>query len=122
MALNTSACIVTRPLVTPQTEPGPRPIAGPAKAHLIDGTTIVYQRGGYLQNDSLVGEGVRYDLRLAPAGPARAIPADSIAAFESHTTIVDGASSAVTTLLFLGTFVALVAISVASGYPLITRF
>lgn len=66
--------------------PGPDSIRSPVKAHLADGSTVVYVDGAVLLRDSLFpisNTGARYDLTLRPVGPPAAVPLDSVMAFES---------------------------------------
>jgi hypothetical protein len=56
------------------------------KAHLLDGSTVVYIGGVWVRNDSLYGQGRRYDLLLRDVAPPTAIPLDSVAGLESYRT------------------------------------
>lgn len=68
------------------------------KAHLIDGSSIVYKDGITIAGDTVHGEGVRYDLTLGYF-LARPVPLDSVLAMESfHTTARVGESIAVSLL------------------------
>jgi hypothetical protein len=58
-------------------------IGSPVKAHLLDGSTVVYRRGVTVAGDTLYGQGVRYDLGLASLGRVGPVPVDSVGAMEA---------------------------------------
>ncbi len=62
---------------------GPREIRSHVKAHLLDGSTIVYRDGVTISSDRVAGDGVRFDLHLDSAGTVSDIALDSVAAMES---------------------------------------
>ena len=87
-----SACTVYNRL---QVEPaelgaertGIETIDSPVKAHLVDGTTIVYRDGAVLTRDSLFPRsdvGGRFGLTLARLGPPTPVPLDSVAGLEAY--------------------------------------
>ena len=59
-------------------------VSGPAKAHLVDGSVVVYAVGVTVARDSLIGAGQRYDLKLAHWGVVNAIAIDSVLGFASY--------------------------------------
>lgn len=61
-------------------------VRSPVKAHLLDGSTIVYPNGVFVGPDTLYGSGARYDLRLRVAGAAERVPLDSVAGMENYRT------------------------------------
>ncbi len=78
-------------------------VATPVKAHLIDGHTLLYQRGVTVAHNALLGEGTRYDLRLQPVGEVSSFPLDSVLGMESFKTVLDGgATVAFSTLTVVG--------------------
>lgn len=59
-----------------------------AKAHLVDGTTVMYRDGFTLRNDTVYGAGLRYDLTLTSSTLVSILPVDSVVGIESfHTTV-----------------------------------
>ncbi len=59
-----------------------------AKAHLVDGTTVMYRDGFTLRNDTLYGVGMRYNLALTSSTPVSIVPVDSVVGIESfHTSV-----------------------------------
>jgi hypothetical protein len=61
----------------------------PVKAHLLDGSTVVYQNGLTVASGRLTGEGTRYDLTLANATGVSELPVDSVVGLESFRTSVN---------------------------------
>jgi hypothetical protein len=83
----------------------------PVKAHLADGSTVVYQEGVLVAGGRLTGMGMRYSLTLTNPTPTAELPLDSIVALESfrtHTNV--GATFAISTLATAGVVGASVAI------------
>ncbi|MFN2382877.1 MAG: hypothetical protein ABR559_01280, partial [Gemmatimonadota bacterium] len=86
LSLLVTACASHKPItVTPVSTTGP-PVAveSPVKAHLLDGTVVVFPDGATVGADSVRGKGGRFDLLLQPAGAVSALPLDSIAAMETY--------------------------------------
>lgn len=65
---------------------GPQSVESPVKAHLLDGSTIVFPGGVTIGDDRVSGQGVRYDIRLNPLGSVVAVALDSVLAMESFRT------------------------------------
>jgi hypothetical protein len=86
-------------------------VTSPVKAHLKDGSTVVYANGVTVAGSTLQGMGVRYDLALAnPVGVA-SVPLDSVIGMESFQTRVNvGPTVAANTLIGAGAFVGTVAL------------
>ena len=72
-------------------------VSGPAKAHLIDGSVVVYTAGVTVTGDSLIGAGQRYDLQLAHRGVVNAIAIDSVLGFASFSERIKPAESVLLT-------------------------
>lgn len=64
-------------------------IRSPTRAHLADGSTVLYRSGVTIEGDTLRGHGERYGLRLEAKGAATAVPLDSVVAMETVTGGVD---------------------------------
>lgn len=61
----------------------------PVKAHLLDGSTILYRSGVLVAHGRLSGAGTRYDLTLADSSPVAQLPLDSVVGLESYRTSVN---------------------------------
>ncbi|MGK2963758.1 MAG: hypothetical protein ACSLFK_16680, partial [Gemmatimonadaceae bacterium] len=61
----------------------PARVTTSVKAHLVDGSTIVYPHGVTVDAGNLVGVGTRYDLTLTEVGPVHQVPLDSVVALEA---------------------------------------
>ncbi|HVT45353.1 MAG TPA: hypothetical protein VMT00_13290 [Thermoanaerobaculia bacterium] len=112
-----SNCVVRGPVaarpVTPSVETVR--VSSPVKAHLVDGTTIVYANGLTIGDGRLVGYGIHYDLTLTVLGPIAEVPLDRVLALESfENTLNKGmtalATSGVTAAAVVGAAVLTVAI------------
>ena len=68
---------------------GPRKVRSHVKAHLLDGSTVIYRDGVTISAGRVTGDGVRYDIRLDPAGSVGDIALDSVRAMESFRNRVD---------------------------------
>lgn len=95
-------------------------IQTPVKAHLRDGTTVLYRAGVLLARDTLRGPGVRYALTLRDSSNVVLVPLDSIVAMESYRRGTDAAPTAIVSILatgvtFFATVAAVLLISCARG-------
>ena len=109
--LGLGACVIFRQVQVKPVERAAGTIQSPVKAHLLDGSTVVYRQGVTLDRDTLHGAGQRFALGDPAAAPAavRAVPLDSVAAMESFTDRVNVAPTvAVSTLATAGATVATV--------------
>ncbi len=95
-----SACVVSRGVkVEPLSPAAPTSVRSPVKAHLKDGSTVVFPKGVTVEGQFLKGEGVRHDLVLKHSEPVHAIPLDQVAAMESFRDDVNTPASFGLTLL-----------------------
>jgi hypothetical protein len=86
-------------------------VTSPVKAHLKDGSTVVYPQGVTVSGGMLRGAGFHYDLALKQSANVDSIPLDSVVGMESFQTRVDGAKTAImTTLTVVGTAGAVVGV------------
>jgi hypothetical protein len=85
-----SSCFVFRRVdVRPvDTQEGTR-VTSPVKAHLKDGSTIVYPSGLIVSGGYLQGAGDRYDLTLTRTGVVDSVPLDQVIGMESFRTRVE---------------------------------
>ena len=90
LAASTSACAVVH-RVKHESVPltGSQVIGLPVKAHLLDGSTIVYRDGVTIRSGRVGGIGTRYDIRLDSVGTVQGIALDSVAAMESFASDTD---------------------------------
>ncbi len=89
-------------------------VTSPVKAHLKDGSTVLYANGVTVSGGTLRGPGVRYDLALKQSTNFDTIPLDSVVGMESFQTRVNGAKTAiVTSLATVGAVIGGVALAVA---------
>src|SRR5512134_715403 len=89
--LGLSACIVrgTSTNDVPIGDDGtPRRIETRVKAHLADGSTVVYPGGVELVGGTVIGSGTRYGLALTDSQRVDSLPLDSVVAMESFHTKV----------------------------------
>lgn len=92
----------------------------PVKAHLVDGTTIVFRLGAEIADGMLRGQGVQYDLTLVEIGAVAEVALDRVLALETfEETTQKGltvlASGAATALTVAG--VALLAVAIFGSCP-----
>jgi hypothetical protein len=65
----------------------------PVKAHLLDGSTVVYRSGVLVADARLTGPGIRYDLALTNPTDITELPLDSVVGLESFRTNGDPAAT-----------------------------
>jgi len=61
----------------------------PAKAHLLDGSTVLYHNGVSIRQGHLVGTGQRYGLRMQFTEVVQSVPLDSLVGMESYRKATD---------------------------------
>jgi hypothetical protein len=66
-------------------------VRSPVKAHLVDGSIVVFPKGVTVVRNTVQGSGRRYDLAAAESTSVLEIRLDSIIAMESFRTEIDGA-------------------------------
>lgn len=85
------SCIVRGKVTARDVPVTPAPhrfISTRVKAHLADGTTVVYLHGMEIEGHWLLGDGTRYDLTLRESAAVDSLPLDSVVAMESfHETV-----------------------------------
>ncbi len=67
----------------------PRVIESSVKAHLLDGSTVLFPDGVTITDDRVTGSGERYDIRLSPVGSVSTVARDSVIAVESFVPEID---------------------------------
>lgn len=68
-------------------------VRNPVKAHMIDGSTVVYSQGVLVNRGRLKGAGVRYDLRLGNPVNVDELALDSVVGLESYRTGINAGAS-----------------------------
>lgn len=58
----------------------------PVKAHLTDGSTVVFENGVRVVNGEVTGDGRKYDVTLQTSIRVSSIPLEDVAAMESYET------------------------------------
>jgi hypothetical protein len=108
------SCISRRVEIEPVDTRAPVNVSTAVKAHLGDGSTVVYPRGVRVTSDALEGEGTKYDLALTSEMTVDRVPLADVLAMESYRTRVNAAETAVvTTLATIGTVYGSLALAVA---------
>ena len=59
-------------------------IDSPTKAHLMDGSLIVFEKGLLISNNTLKGQGIRYDLSRENQYPFYSVTMDSVVCLKSY--------------------------------------
>jgi len=102
------SCVTVRHIeITPieSGEDGEAPIRveSPVKAHLVDGSTVMFPKGLTVEDQKIRGQGFKYDITLENSEPVTEIALDNIAAMESYQDVVNtGATVAATTVTTVG--------------------
>lgn len=107
MCLPAPGCVFRRVEVAPVLSQDGVGIVSPVKAHLKDGSTVVYAEGVRISGGVLHGHGARYDLALAFQGDVQELSLHEVVALESFRTGVKGNA---TTLANLGIVAGVVAL------------
>ena len=109
VALLLSACVVHRLEVTPvETDAGePVAVTTPVKAHLNDGSTVVFAEGVTVSGELIRGDGVIYDLTLEESRSVSEISLADVAAMESYQTPT---STSATTTASIASTIAITAV------------
>ncbi len=91
-----ASCVFHRVEVSPIEAPETPPLVvhSPVKAHLVDGSTVVFPDGVTVLEDRIEGDGEKYDLALRASVRVSTIQLDEIAAMESYQTPVRTAETA----------------------------
>jgi hypothetical protein len=92
----------------------PVSVASPVKAHLKDGSTVVYPSGVTVTADALVGRGTRYEATLVNSTAVNTVALSDVVGMESYRTRTNGAQSfLVSSLVTAGAVFGTAALAVA---------
>src|SRR5213596_298903 len=99
-----SACIHVYQSIRPRPLDPHTPVVvtTPVKAHLADGSTVVFAAGVTVDSTQVRGDGNRYSLSLRDSAAVTSIPLDSIVGMEAFEQSVNSASSFVVSVLATG--------------------
>lgn len=98
----------------------PVTLTTPVKAHLRDGSTILYRRGVTVAAESLTGPGTRYGLTLADSASVTSVAIADVAGMESFRRVNNAASSMTLSVLgtaALGALGAAIAVAIFGSCP-----
>ncbi len=116
LPLAVSACFIVRKVSVEEvnrTADSVR-VRTPVKAHLLDGSTVVYREGVVVASGRLTGAGTRYDLALTNPTSVAELSLDSVVGMESFRTFTDpGATVGLSALATAGAIGLTVAITCA---------
>jgi hypothetical protein len=99
--LAVSACFIVRTVTVSEVDgrADSVQVRSPVKAHLLDGTTVVYRNGVLIRRGRLTGQGTRYDLTLGNPAAVTDLPLDSVVGLESFRSSVDAGATVGVSLL-----------------------
>src|SRR5882762_4320265 len=94
LLVSLTACIISRGfhvdrVALPRTAGDTVIVRSAVKAHLIDGSTVLFRTGLEVSRDSAWGSGMRYGLTLRDSAPVAKLPLDSVVGMESYRTQVN---------------------------------
>ena len=114
LALSLPSCVFHRVDVQPVDIRAPVAVSSPVKAHLNDGSTVVYPVGVTVTADALVGRGTRYTLAGFVETTIDRVPLADVLGMETYRTRVNvGPTIFVTALAATGALFGAAALSVA---------
>lgn len=105
LLLLAGACVfrTVKPRPLPTTGPAtPVRVSTPVKAHLVDGSTVVFAQGATIRDGVVEGHGNVWSVALAGPRPVLSVPLDSVAAMETWDPKVNVGASIVGTALGVG--------------------
>jgi hypothetical protein len=102
------SCVTVRHIEITPIESGeevntPISVESPVKAHLEDGSTVMFPKGVTVDAEMVKGQGFKYDITLQHSEPVTEIDLGDVAAMESYQDVVNtGATVAATTITTVG--------------------
>ena len=87
--LAATACIFRSVTVRELDGRAPVAVSTPVKAHLLDGSTVVFAAGAEVRGDSVLGRGARWLLGAVSSTAVAGVPLDSVAAMETFDPKID---------------------------------
>ena len=114
VALVSCVFVSKRVDVTSESTREPIAVKRPVKAHLNDGSTVVYSNGVTVTTDALVGAGVQYNTTRSATKAVQRVPLSDVIGMESFSTRVNAVQSiALSTVASGATALAVAALAVA---------
>ena len=77
-------------------------VRSPVKAHLLDGSTVVFRRGVTIASGAVRGAGARYNLVLADTRTVQSVPLDSVVGMESFRDYIRSGETIIVSTLATG--------------------
>lgn len=118
LTIGAAGCIVSSRIEVQALRPGASDVAqvkSPVKAHLSDGSIVVFDKGVLVARNSVLGVGRRFTPMLAEVGRLDSIPLDSVLGMETFRTKVNpGRTVLYSTLATVGTLAAGVGLACAA--------
>src|SRR5215208_6612121 len=77
-------------------------VSSPVKAHLVDGSTVLFREGVTVSKTAVVSRGKpgeRFDVRLNPTGSVQTVALDSVVGMENFISRTNAGTSTILTLL-----------------------
>ncbi len=99
LVLLLSGCVVTRGVKVRPMGREPVTVTSPVKAHMRDGSTVVFRKGVSVEHGFVRGQGMSYDLELASSKQVKEVRLDDVAAMEQFAMDVNVAATVGLTLL-----------------------
>jgi hypothetical protein len=99
LAICMASCVFRRLEIQSVDTRAPVTVSTAVKAHLKDGSTVVYPQGVTVTADALEGRGTKYDLTLTTGTRVERIPLTDVLGMESYRTRVNAGTTAVVTTL-----------------------
>jgi hypothetical protein len=98
LAAAASGCIISRGVAVERlarSGADSATVKSPVKAHLSDGSIVVFAKGATVARNVVSGEGEQYSATLHPIGRMDSIPLDRVVGMETYRTEYDGAKTAI---------------------------
>ena len=107
-AISTAGCVFRHVEVQPVKPSDQISIVGPAKAHLKDGSTVVYAPGVRVSvaGQTLQGTGIRYDHTLTQSMPVESVPLEMVVGMEAFGAKVNLPATLVASYFGVGALIA----------------
>jgi hypothetical protein len=113
-----SACFIAGNVRTDPVDPAQGiTVKARARVHLIDGSTVIFERGFVVRESRLEGKGHRYGLVLGPPSPVDAVLLDSVVAVESYVRSLDASTTVAGSTMAAGGAIAIAVAAVALLVP-----
>lgn len=99
LAVLLNGCVVAKGVKVQPMGRGDVTVTSPVKAHLKDGSTVVFVKGVTVASGDVRGNGMLYDLELTRSTPVKAVKLDDVVAMEQFSLEIDSPATAGLSLL-----------------------